>query len=170
MELIAGGEHCCEEAGWSAGEGRVWARGAFVLLNYWQICFFKPPSIDAKIQEISILVWSYIKDSWNGWTITAYFLWWLCAHRVACSQAFLGGHSHPRHCDRWTEAIPCRPAFSLFLGKRQQIQETSLWCFWHLLCRSLPHTGSDSVVWGFGVVLLMDLKDPEFKAISQRFW
>lgn len=74
MELIAGGDHCCEEAGCSAGEGRVWARGAFVLLNYWQICFFKPPSVDAKIQEVSVLAWSYIKDSGNGWTIPAYFL------------------------------------------------------------------------------------------------
>lgn len=55
MELIAGGECCCEEAGCSAEEGRrVWARGAFVLLNYWQICFFKPPSIDAGNKYISL--------------------------------------------------------------------------------------------------------------------
>lgn len=76
MELIAGGECCCEEAGCSAGEGCMWNRGAFVLLNYWQICFFKPPSVDAKIQEVSSLeyAWSYVKDSWNGWMIIAYFL------------------------------------------------------------------------------------------------
>ena len=54
MELIAGGERCCEEAGCSAREGRMWARGAFVLLNYWQICFFKPPSIDAGNKYISL--------------------------------------------------------------------------------------------------------------------
>lgn len=55
------------------GRGVCGLRGAFVLLNYWQIGFFKP-SVDAKIQEVSILAWSYIKDSWNCWTITAYFL------------------------------------------------------------------------------------------------
>lgn len=105
------------------GRGVCGLRGAFVLLNCWQICFFKP-SVDAKIQEVSILAWSYIKDSWNCWTITAYFLWLLRAHRAACSQAFLGGCSRPRHYDRWIETILCRPAFGLFLGTRQQAQET----------------------------------------------
>lgn len=49
MELIAAGERAVRSQGASWGGVRG-ARGAFVLLNYWQVCFFKP-GVDAKIQE-----------------------------------------------------------------------------------------------------------------------
>lgn len=41
MELIAGRERCCEQAGRSAGRAEGALRGAFVLFNDCQVRFFK---------------------------------------------------------------------------------------------------------------------------------